>query len=184
MPTHVAERKINLTPVDMRSGGRRSRRERVRKASVFEEMAAAAGIGEAKVFVCGCQTVCQTVFLSVPDLSHQGKRTPQALTVTSALQELYCLHSANAAAEREKINMLHRAARRAHIPEASSPCSLLPPAGAKSRDTGDAGGEWKSKMQQLQVKMSTVTFPYNLLVYQPVGDKVRLLTALPHVPAD
>ena len=39
-------------------------------------------------------------------------------------------------------------------------------------------------MQQLQVKMSTVTFPYNLLVYQPVGDKVRLLTALPHVPAD
>ena len=80
--------------------------------------------------------------------------------------------------------MLHRAARRAHIPEPSSPSSLLPPAGAKSRDTGDAGGEWKSKMQQLQVKMSTVTFPYNLLVYQPVGDKVRLLTALPHVPAD
>ena len=158
----------------MTSGGRRSRRESVRKASVFQEMAAAAGIGEAKVFVCGCQTVCQkTFFLSVQDLSHRGKCTPQALTVTSALQELYCLHSANAAAERDRINKLHRAARRARIPEPSSPPSLLPSSGAKSRDTGDSGGWWKSKMQQLQVKMSTVTFPYNLLVYQPVGDKVH-----------
>ena len=142
------------------------------------------GLARQRCLFVGAKLCAKLSFFSVPDLSHQGKRTPQALTVTSALQELYCLHSANAAAEREKINMLHRAARRAHIPEASSPCSLLPPAGAKSRDTGDAGGEWKSKMQQLQVKMSTVTFPYNLLVYQPVGDKVRLLTALPHVPAD
>ena len=88
MPTNVAERKINLTPVDMRSGGRRSRRERVRKASVFEEMAAAAGIGEAKVFVCGCQTVCQTVFLSVPDLSHQGKLYRLSSLIVEALRDL------------------------------------------------------------------------------------------------
>ncbi|EKX36758.1 hypothetical protein GUITHDRAFT_117056 [Guillardia theta CCMP2712] len=80
-----------------------------------------------------------------------GQSGTKALTVESALTELYQLHDLKAQISRSNL---------AHIYDS-----------AQQERTG-----WKKKIRTLSTKMSQISFPYALLVYQPMTDKVTLLS--------
>uniref|UniRef100_A0A7S0ETZ6 Uncharacterized protein n=1 Tax=Hanusia phi TaxID=3032 RepID=A0A7S0ETZ6_9CRYP len=83
--------------------------------------------------------------------SFAGQSGSKALTVESALTELYQLHDLKAQISKSNLAEIYNSAQQERM-------------------------GWKKKIKNLSVKMSQISFPYALLVYQPMTDKVTLLS--------